>query len=88
MRIGVPKEVHPGEKRVATTPDVIGQLHKLGFEVAVESGAGEHASFGDSAYEAAGATIVHDTRKLWSDSDIVMKVRAQTPRVARVTRTG
>ena len=76
MRIGVPREVHPGEKRVATTPDVITQLHKLGFEVAVESDAGANANFDDQAYETAGATIVQDTRKLWSDSDIVMKVRA------------
>lgn len=76
MRIGVPKEVHPGEMRVATTPDVITQLQKLGFEVAVESGAGANASFSDEAYEEVGATIVKDTRSLWTDSDIIFKVRA------------
>lgn len=76
MRIGVPKEVHPGEMRVATTPDVITQLQKLGFEVAVESGAGANASFSDEAFEGAGATIVKDTRSLWADSDIIFKVRA------------
>ena len=75
MKIGVPKEIHDGERRVATTPDVVAQLQKLGFSVAVESGAGDLASFGDDAYRAAGATVVADTRELWSSSDIVMKVR-------------
>ncbi len=76
MQIGVPKEVHANEKRVATTPEVIAQLKKLGFDIAVESGAGEAAKFSDDAYRAAGATVVEDTRELWSGSDIVMKVRA------------
>ena len=75
MKIGIPKEVHSGEKRVATTPDVIGELHKLGFAVAVESGAGTSANFPDSAYLAAGAEVVSDTRELWASSDIIMKVR-------------
>ena len=48
MRIGIPKEVHDGEKRVATTPDVTKQLIKLGFEVSVESGAGAGSNFSDS----------------------------------------
>jgi H+-translocating NAD(P) transhydrogenase subunit alpha len=75
MKIGVPKEIHDGERRVATTPDVVAQLQKLGFSVSVESGAGALASFSDDAYRAAGATVVADTRELWSSSDIVMKVR-------------
>jgi NAD(P) transhydrogenase subunit alpha len=75
MRIGIPKEVHEGEMRVATTPDVVAQLLKLGFTVAVESGAGAGASFDDEAYRKAGASVVADTRELWSSSDIVMKVR-------------
>jgi len=49
MKIGIPREVHAGEKRVATTPDVAGQLLKLGFSVAIEAGAGDPASYGDSA---------------------------------------
>ena len=49
MKIGIPKEVHPGERRVATTPDIIPHLLKLGFEVAVQSGAGAEASFSDAA---------------------------------------
>ncbi len=75
MRIGVPREIHPGEKRVATTPDVVKQLIKLGFTVAVESGAGTNASFEDDAFRASGATVTADVRDLWATSDIVLKVR-------------
>lgn len=76
MRIGVPKEVFAGEQRVATTPDVVVNLQKLGFDVSVEAGAGSAASFTDAAYREAGATVVTDTRELWSSADIVLKVRA------------
>ena len=75
MKIGVPKEIHAGEARVATTPDVATQLQKLGFSVAVESGAGAAASFSDDAYRAAGGEIVGDTRTLWQQADIILKVR-------------
>ena len=73
MRIGVPRELYAGEKRVATTPEVASQLIKLGFEVAVETNAGVSANFSDAAYEAAGCEIV-SLDDVWS-SDIVMKVR-------------
>ncbi len=76
MRIGVPKEIHAGEKRVATTPEVASHLAKLGFDVAVETGAGTAASFDDDAYEAAGATVIPDAESLWSSSDIILKLRA------------
>ena len=62
MRIGIPKELHDGEKRVATTPEVATQLQKLGFTVAIESGAGAAANFTDAAYAAAGVTIVPTAR--------------------------
>ena len=75
MNIGVPKEIHDGERRVATTPSVAAQLQKLGFAVFVESGAGAAASFTDDAYRLAGATVVSDPRLVWSTSDIVLKVR-------------
>jgi NAD(P) transhydrogenase subunit alpha len=75
MKIGIPKEIHPGEKRVATTPSVAADLQKLGFTVAIESGAGAAANFADSAYMDAGVEVVSDTRELWAGSDIVMKVR-------------
>src|ERR1700712_1257386 len=76
MKIGVIREIHAGEKRVAATPETIGQLIKLGFSVAVESGAGEGAQFSDDAFRAAGAEVVADTRALFTQSDIVLKVRA------------
>ncbi|OQW77921.1 MAG: NAD(P) transhydrogenase subunit alpha [Proteobacteria bacterium ST_bin11] len=76
MKIGVPKEVHDGEKRVATTPDAAEKIIKLGFEVLVESGAGDNANISDDAYRAAGAQIVGSAQELWQNSDIVMKVRA------------
>ena len=76
MKIGVPKEVHDGEKRVATTPDVTKQLIKLGFEVAVEAGAGAGSNFSDSSYSEAGATIQEDAKSIWEKSDIILKVRA------------
>jgi len=75
MKIGVPKEIHEGEKRVATTPEVIGHLKKLGFEVTVETGAGDGAHFSDAAYTEAGATIANDAKSVWNDSDIILKVR-------------
>jgi NAD(P) transhydrogenase subunit alpha len=76
MRIGVPGEIHAGEKRVATTPQTVAELKKLGFDVAVQSGAGAAASFSDEAYRDAGATVVDGAEALWSGSDIVLKVRA------------
>ena len=76
MRIGVPKEIYAGEKRVATTPDVATQLMKLGFDVSVESGAGEGSNFSDSAYSEVGCDIADSASELWSKSDIVLKVRA------------
>ena len=76
MRIGIPKEVHPDECRVAATPETAEQLHKLGYTLAIEAGAGEKAHFSDDSYREAGVEIVDDTRRLWAESDIVMKVRA------------
>jgi NAD(P) transhydrogenase subunit alpha len=75
MRIGVPRELYAGEKRVATTPDVAAQLIKLGFEVTVESNAGAAANFSDAAYREAGCSIAAGADELWSGADIVLKVR-------------
>src|SRR5476649_2359429 len=86
--IGIPKEVFPGEKRVATVPDVVQKLVKLGFVVTVQSGAGEAASIGDDAYRAEGASIVPDADSLWSGSDIVFKVRAPSRDEVTLMREG
>ncbi|MCK6422005.1 MAG: Re/Si-specific NAD(P)(+) transhydrogenase subunit alpha [Burkholderiaceae bacterium] len=75
LRIGVPRETAAGEKRVATVPDVVEKLVKLGFSVAVESGAGDAANFADDTYRAAGAQVVGSAAELWGSSDIVFKVR-------------
>jgi len=75
QRIGVPREIYPGEKRVATVPEVVEKLIKLGFKVVVESGAGDLANFADDTYRAAGAEVVEGAAALWSASDIVFKVR-------------
>lgn len=76
MKIGVLKEIHAGEKRVATTPDVTKKLIKLGFEVVVEAGAGEAANFSDKSYLDAGASINKDAESTYAASDLVIKVRA------------
>jgi len=76
--IGVPKETAAGEKRVATVPEVVEKLIKLGFKVAVESGAGDAANCSDDTYRAAGAEVVDSAAKLWAESDIVFKVCVPT----------
>ncbi len=76
--IGVPKEVFAGEKRVATVPEAVEKLIKLGFKVAVESGAGEGANCSDDAYRTAGAEVVEGTANLWTISDIIFKVGVPT----------
>src|SRR5512133_3083773 len=78
QRIGVPREVFPGEKRVATVPEAVEKLIKLGFTVAVESGAGDAANCSDEVYRAAGAEVITGAAALWAASDIVFKVRGPT----------
>ncbi len=88
QRIGIPREVFPGEKRVATVPEVVEKLIKLGFSVAVESRAGDAANVSDADYQAAGASIVPDAATLWATSDIVFKVRGPTPDEVSLMREG
>ena len=88
MRIGVPKESAAGEKRVATVPEVVEKLLKLGFTVAVESGAGDAANFADDTYRAAGAEVVGSAAELWAMSDIVFKVRAPSAAEVALMREG
>ena len=75
MKLAVPRECRPGERRVAVTPENVAKLIKLGFRVAVEHDAGAAASFGDDDYAAAGAEIVTGTREIWQAGDIVLKVQ-------------
>jgi len=75
VKIGAPKEIFEGEARVALTPDSALQLQKLGHECFVEAGAGHAAGFEDSAYEAAGVTVVKGAAALFDAVDVVAKVR-------------
>ena len=75
LKIGIPKEVFPGEKRVATVPEVVDKLIKLGFTVALQAGAGDAAHCSDDTYRAAGAEIIDGAPALWAAADIVFKMR-------------
>jgi H+-translocating NAD(P) transhydrogenase subunit alpha len=88
LLIGVPKESAAGEKRVATVPDVVQKLVKLGFKVAVESGAGDAANFDDDTYRAAGAEVLPAAAELWTRADIVFKVRAPSAAEVALMREG
>ena len=74
--IGIPQEIFKNEARVAATPDTVKKLQKLGFEVLIQSGAGEAANFSDEAYENAGCKIIPDAQSLWEQANIILKVRA------------
>jgi NAD(P) transhydrogenase subunit alpha len=87
MKIGIPRETYDGERRVAATPDSVRTLLERGFEVAIERGAGAEADFTDEAYEAAGATLT-DATAIWSESDVVMKVRPPSVEEANGLREG
>ncbi|MBN3739966.1 MULTISPECIES: Re/Si-specific NAD(P)(+) transhydrogenase subunit alpha [Burkholderia] len=88
LQIGIPLEIATGERRVATVPEVVEKLIKLGFSVAVQSGAGAGANFDDDAYRAAGASIAATAAELWSGSDIVFKVRPPTSDEVALMREG
>ncbi len=75
MKLGIVKETRADERRVAASPAGVAKWVKAGWDVQIERGAGELASYPDAQYEAAGATLV-DTAAAWSTSDIVLKVRA------------
>jgi NAD(P) transhydrogenase subunit alpha len=75
VKIGVPKEIRPGERRVAATPETVSRLLKLGFEVVIETGAGRGAAFPDDHYEKAGARVVTSAEEVWNEADIVLKVQ-------------
>ena len=75
MRIGIPREIHPTEKRSAATPGIVVRLGRLGFDVVVERGTGAGMEWDDSAYASAGAAL-SDAAGVWAESDIILKVRA------------
>jgi NAD(P) transhydrogenase subunit alpha len=73
MKIAVPKEILPGEQRVALIPESCGKLIKAGLEVVVETGAGLASGHDDEAYRKAGATVESDVRKLYGEADLLVK---------------
>ncbi len=75
MKIAIPAEIHRGEKRVATSPDVVGKLIAAGFEVIVESGAGTGANIEDDVFREMGAEIASDTESVWAAGELILKVR-------------
>ena len=88
MLIGVPLETAAGEKRVATVPEVVEKLVKLGFSVAVQSGAGDAANFADDTYRAAGAEVMPTAADVFGRADIVFKVRAPSADEVAMLREG
>ena len=76
MKIGVPKEILPGETRVAVSPDSVKKFTSLGVEMLIQSGAGEAASMSDESLREAGATIVPDAASVYGQADMVFKVGA------------
>jgi NAD(P) transhydrogenase subunit alpha len=75
MKIAIPGEIHRGEKRVATSPEVVGKLIEAGFEVIVESGAGAGANIADEVFREMGAEIARDTESAWAAGELILKVR-------------
>jgi NAD(P) transhydrogenase subunit alpha len=73
--LGVPKEIREGERRVAVVPRMAAKLAKLGFDVVVESGAGNASAFTDQAYVEAGARIAPGAAEVWREADLILKVR-------------
>jgi H+-translocating NAD(P) transhydrogenase subunit alpha len=82
VKLAVPTETRPGERRVALVPDVVKKLVAAGWEVSVQSGAGTEAAFSDAAFTEAGATIAPDAAATQADAGLVVRVNA--PSVADV----
>lgn len=87
MRIGVPRETAPGERRAALVPEAVARLVKAGHEVAVEGGAGAAAGFPDAAYAAAGARLAPGAAAPLA-ADLVLKVRRPSPAEAEELTEG
>lgn len=75
MRVAVPREIAPGERRVALTPELVSRLADAGCEIMVEAGAGDAAGFTDQAYREAGAAVTTETAALFASADVVLKVQ-------------
>ena len=88
MIIGVPKEIYLGERRVALVPRGAEALRKLGFEIIVESSAGESADYSNAKYEEVGVKLAKDAKEVWASSDIILKVREPLDSEADMMKDG
>lgn len=88
MRIGVPREISPGESRVALAPHAVHELARAGHRVLVETGAGEASSIPDERYEEAGAILVGEAGRVYEDCELVVKVYGPTEEEYRYLREG
>jgi NAD(P) transhydrogenase subunit alpha len=88
MRVAVPRETAPGERRVALVPDVVARLVQTGFEVTVETGAGDAAGLPDAQFAEAGADLVDDKEPLFTHADGVVKVQKPSEDEAAALREG
>jgi NAD(P) transhydrogenase subunit alpha len=75
MLIGIPKEIYPGENRVAIIPSGIDALLSAGFEVVIQEGAGDNSHYSDDEYRNGGACIAPSAQSLYEQADIVLKIR-------------
>lgn len=87
MRIGVPRETLPGERRVALVPESGKKLIQVGYAISIESGAGQEAGFSDAAYRDVGVTVEPDPAALLRGSDMVLKVNAPGSRNGQGSET-
>jgi NAD(P) transhydrogenase subunit alpha len=88
MKIAVPRERDPDEGRVAATPDTVKKFVALGFEVAIETGAGLKSRIPDAEYQSAGATIAPDAASCWLDADAILKVRRPLAEEVTLAKSG
>lgn len=88
MRIGVPREITPGESRVALTPHAAHELARAGHRVLVEAGAGEASSIADEDYSDAGAHVVEEAARVYGESELVVKVYGPVPEEHGYLREG
>jgi NAD(P) transhydrogenase subunit alpha len=88
VKLAVPLETRPGERRVALVPDVARKLAAAGWEVVVQAGAGDEAAFSDEAYRQAGATVVADAAAVHAGADLVVRVNAPTAEDAALVPQG
>ena len=88
MKLAVLKETAPDERRVAASPETVRKFRALGFEVAIEAGAGEGASFPDAAFAEAGARIVEDAAAALAGADVILSVRGIAPDLLAAVKQG